>query len=261
MSPSKQVVDRQKDSTAVLASVNTHTAVIRDGLAATLGSHLAPDESLPDFGLVLTLIGRALDARTRVMAESDTQHSTELADDDGFRATRDERAAELVNTVTSLREALEGIYSATEIQRYGIKGSTPRDPAQIAAFATALADRLETDALPTPRFAANLDRLAIAAELRARVAPLGEALAHVAREAREAESTLVVRDTAVTAYERTFSRSAAALVALYRLAEQDELASRIRPSGRRPGRLAEPAEPDAFDPAVPPAPEGLPQEA
>lgn len=260
MPPSKQVVDRRKDARAVAESVNTHTAVVRDGLATLLGPYLAPGETLPDFVLLLALLSRSVQARAEAMVTADNHHSTEIADDDGFRATRDTLAAALVENVTSLREALDGIYGSDAIHRYGIKGTTPRDPAQIAAFADAMAERLEADDLPTPRFAANLDRSTISAKLRADAAPLHAALDDVAREVREAEGTLVVRDDAVTVYERTFGRSATALAALYRLAGQDELASRIRPSGRRPGRLAEPGEP-AVEPseALPPEP-GVPLE-
>jgi hypothetical protein len=243
MPPSKQVVDRQKDAVSVVSSVQTHASAIRTALAEELTPYLQSSETLPDLELLLTLVGRAIETRASEMSSADMEHQTELADDGGYRKARDLAAGDLISSITSMRGMLEGVFGQAEIQVYGIKGTTPRDPNQLVAFALALASHLEKEPLPKPKFAATLDRLALAADLRAKVTPLQEALEHVAREVREAESTLVARDAAMDTFDRTFSRSAAALTALFRLAGQDELASRVRPSGRNPGRLAEPTEP------------------
>jgi hypothetical protein len=194
-------------------------------------------------------MGRALHGAAEAMTAADVDHQTELADDDGHRKARDDQASELVAAVTQLREALDGVYGSEAIQTYGIKGTTPRDPAGIAAFARQMADRLSADALPKPKISASIDRNAAAADLMTRVGPLEAALSNVAREAREAEGTLVVRDAAMDRFDQTFGRTSAALVGLYRLGGQDELGSRIRPSRRRPGRLAEPGEAAADEPA------------
>ena len=239
MPPSKQIVDRTKDSIAVLASVNAHARLVETRLGELLKPHLRKGETMPDVSRLLELIARVVEARTEVMTGADTSHQTELADDEGFRRQRDERTADLVTIITQAREALDGVYGSGAIQRYGIKGTTPRDPAQLVAFATAMAQKLHAEALPAPRFTASVDRKAIAAEIRAGLAPLQDAIDHVAREVREAEGTLVARDAAVETFDATFSRAAATFVALYRLAGEDELAARIRPSVRRPGRLAQ----------------------
>lgn len=253
MNPSKQVVDRHKDAQSVVASVRIHAAAVQAGLAQVLTPHLRPGETLPDLGLTLALIGRWIEARDHALTTADTAHQTELADDDGFRDARDRSAAELYAWTTDLREALDGVFGSEAMATWGVSGKTPRDPSQLAAFAIDLAARLSASDLPTPRFTANVDRLSIAADLRARVTPLTDALADVAREFREAERTLIDRDAAMTSFDRVFGRTTAALSALYRLGGQDEPAARIRPSGRRPGRLAGPTEPADDQPAEPPA--------
>ena len=61
----------------------------------------------------------------------------------------------------------------------------------------------------------------------------------MAREAREAEQTLTRRRTALAANDLAFSCGADLLSALFWAAGEGDLADRVRPSKRRPGRVAE----------------------
>jgi hypothetical protein len=245
MPPSKQVVDREKSANLVVASVTTNAATTHSALDELLSPHLADGETLPDVGLLLTLFGRALGAASGALTAADGTYAAELADDDAFRIERDEATAALSSTTTRMREALDGVYGGAAMNAYGIRGLTPRDPAPLKAFASQVADLLETKELPPPALAdVRLDRAALAASLRQRIAPVEAALGHVDREIREAQATRVERDRAMDANDHAFQRTASAIAALYRLAGEDELAGQVRPSGRRPGRVAAPSEAD-----------------
>ena len=115
MPPSKQVVDRRKDALAVHASVETHRGLIADELGAALKPHLRSGEKLPDLTLLLTLLGRRIHASAEEMAETDTAHQTELADDDEPREKRNKLTATLVTEVVELRESLDGLCGSEAI--------------------------------------------------------------------------------------------------------------------------------------------------
>jgi hypothetical protein len=61
----------------------------------------------------------------------------------------------------------------------------------------------------------------------------------VEREAREAEATLVAKNAALAEYDATFSSVATVVSGLLRMGGSAELAARVRPSPRRPGRTVE----------------------
>jgi hypothetical protein len=71
-----------------------------------------------------------------------------------------------------------------------------------------------------------------------------KARAALATELRESEATQTAKDKAIVAYDRTFSRVATLAGALLEIAGESELAKRVRPSTRRPGRTVEDADPE-----------------
>ena len=98
----------------------------------------------------------------------------------------------------------------------------------------------------TPRadFRFSLDRNGFATDLEMALPPLESALESVANEAREAEVTLMQKRDAMMNNDRAFSRGASTLTVLFALAGLDDAASKVRPSGRKPGRTVEAEEPD-----------------
>ena len=67
---------------------------------------------------------------------------------------------------------------------------------------------------------------------------LTEARKDVAREAREAQATGVVKAKAMSAHDAMFSVGASFISAALSLVGEHELAERTRPSSRRPGTTA-----------------------
>ena len=98
--------------------------------------------------------------------------------------------------------------------------------------------RLEDDSLPwpKPRRGVSVDRKVFTEELSARVATLDSAVAHVATEAKELESTKLQRDKTQAAHDAVFGLTAGLSWEVFKAAGKVELADRIRPSARRPGQ-------------------------
>ncbi len=87
-----------------------------------------------------------------------------------------------------------------------------------------------------------------------RITPLEKAIDVVAREVREAEGTQATKNRALEAYDETFRKVATLLSATLSIAGEDELASRVRPTARRPGRTAGSEADSGEEPANPVAP-------
>src|SRR4051812_39816658 len=84
----------------------------------------------------------------------------------------------------------------------------------------------------------KIDRAAFAEEIDADLPALKKALSTVAKEEREKEGTQRAKNAAMAQSDSSFSNGAGWLAASCSLGGLEELAGKIRPSGRRPGRTA-----------------------
>ncbi|MBN2526395.1 MAG: hypothetical protein JXR76_08375 [Deltaproteobacteria bacterium] len=73
------------------------------------------------------------------------------------------------------------------------------------------------------------------------MAALTTALAAISEDVRQADIKLVEKREAMDAYDKGFSATADLISTLLKLAGEDELAKRVRPSSRRPGQTVEDA--------------------
>lgn len=71
------------------------------------------------------------------------------------------------------------------------------------------------------------------------VADLGVALEAVAVDRRENQLTLGEKNRTIAAYDTAFRATTHCLMGLFVAAGHDDLAARVKPSTRRPGRTAE----------------------
>ncbi|WP_437677433.1 hypothetical protein [Sorangium sp. So ce131] len=242
--PSRLVLDRQKRASAVIAAGETHADPIAAEVGALLSPYLRKGEQMPDVSLLAQLVARALaDARDR-MVTADEAHLVELSDDTTPREGRDEAAHELHDELSDLRDWLTGIYDAAALERLGLAQPPPRDPAQLERFTREVVRALSAKELPEPsRKGVRWDP----DETVLRIERLHDALlSHfmdVAREAREAEVTRLARHAAISTCDERFSRAAAFLAGLFRLAGHADLAHRVRPSTRRHGQVEADAPP------------------
>lgn len=241
---SKLILDRQNASDAVIEAVGQHLPAATDALTAVLSPYLHPGETLPDVGLLVQLVSRRLARLREQMVIADEAHEEELSDDLAPREARDDTAADLWAMLSETRELLKGVFGASALPSLGFKGGIPEEPEDLAIFSRRVVAALRAGTLPPPRAAAvAVDPVALVAPLADDLERLDHALDDVDREAREAEATLRDKQAALDRYDAGFAQCAAFLVGLFSLAGDDELAQRLRPSARRPGRLSEAHDP------------------
>jgi hypothetical protein len=238
---SKQVTDRQKSTRAVAAAADKHADEIGSHLGAMLSPHLQKGETMPDVALLARLVGRLVAVRCDALVAADRAHEAELSDDSAPREARDEAADHVRQVLVDLRSAVDTLYGAAGLTKLRLAAPVPTDPQVLATAGGNVLEALEdaTVKLAKPsRAGLKLDRQAFADDLSAEIPKLQAALKVVAREAREAEATLLAKTRAMADNDRDFSRGADLLSALAEAGGLDDLGKRVRPSGRRPGQTA-----------------------
>lgn len=243
--PSKQVTDREKSARAVAAAANTHAATVAASVEELLRQHLQKSEKMPDVGLLLVLVGRSIEAAFATLKAADKAHENELSDDAAPRERRDAAAESVRGTMVDLRAAIESAYGVDGLRALGIDAAVPEDPSVLAAVAERAStgiDKAQAKLPPPRRRGVKVDLAPFAEDLGTALPKLNKALSEVAREEREAEATLANKWTAMEKNDRTFARAASFLSAAAALGGHDEIAARVRPSGRRPGQTAAPNE-------------------
>ncbi|MEM7050325.1 MAG: hypothetical protein AAF604_11735 [Acidobacteriota bacterium] len=244
--PSKMVTDRQKSSLAVEAAASTHAAEVAATLTSRLAEWTEGEETVPDLELLQRLLGRLLAARRAAMVAADESHLDELADDSEPRRLRDERADKLRVNLRALRDLAEGLFGEGQGQALGLEGPVSADPVVLERQARRAMERLADESVPLPPTrmpSLQVDRADWLQVLEPDLTALADALAQVARERREAESSLLTKQGRIAEYDEAFLGAARLLEALYRTAGQPELADRVRPSSRRPGTTVADPEP------------------
>lgn len=244
---SKMVTDRQKGADAVAAIAAAQGATLSQSIRSVLAA--ADSTHLVQFVSQLTT---TLSESRDKMVIADANHERELADDPAARDERDRAVAELTAKLVEVRELLTGLYGSTTARQV-LPQATPQDPVVLARFAAEVSAQLGKVTLPASRIqGAHVDPTQVASEVVALERSLEGKLQAVAREVREAQDTLAKKNRAIEEYDRVFRGVATILAGLFTLANQDELAEKVRPSARRPGRTREQeqTEPEQTDPGV-----------
>ncbi len=232
-------VSREASAREVSNALLVHQQLVAAGVVEVLKGYLPPEQhaSIP---ALMAALGAVLNDAAEKMIVADVDHAAELADDAPHRAARDQAKATLRETLVALKDGLNSM-DPQSLGRFGLDITIPDHPQALLSLGNDVLGYLEdkTVAWPKPlRKGLILNRPDFVNYLRAEVPPLKAALDEVAREKREAEGTLKAKDLALAHYDQVFSKVANLGWALFRLAGEDKLADRIKPSPRRPGRTA-----------------------
>ena len=253
MASSKMVNDRQRAAMLVAEAAEIHGAEIGGKLEQvfTLPQQAEDEAPIPWAGVVRH-IGRSIRAKMDALIAADQAHLAEKADDAEPRNRRDRLQDSLYKRLTMLRNVLQAVYGDAAVHELGFVGSTPQGPIALCRLGRVVLANLPALAAFTPlapglSFDASLHASAMAAEVEG----LETALVDLAREAKELDATQVHKDQLLAEHDNHFAHGARALEALFTLAGAHELAARVRPSLRRPGRIHE--DPDSA-PDAPNAP-------
>ena len=151
----------------------------------------------------------------------------------GLRERRDELAQETYRLVGGVRQALEGVYGRKPAAKVlGVTGPTPREPERLRTVVQVAARQLGDSkvALPELRVAGLApDRAALAATLGQAHERFAEVLDELGDLERRVQALAQARDNAKARFRRFYVGWGRVLDGLYVVADQRELARRLRP--------------------------------
>ncbi len=232
---SKMVLDRQKSSSTVQSAGNGYEDKMATGMADIFGPEAAPATRT-----LLKLSVAKLRGDTEAMIRADDANLNETSDDSKLVTERDEDSAIVNAHLVDIREASETVYGPDFTRELGFKDDTPRDPVAVQRLGALVLRNLGSTTTPEPV------KVGLAMDLGAWKKPLAtglEELAHaiqaVSDDKRDADQTLVDKREAMGRYDRTFSTTANLISHMLRAAGEVELATRVRPSTRKPGQTVE----------------------
>jgi len=231
----KEVTNRDKSMRIVAAAGDESVERVRDAMCGDYGQEAARGVEVAQ---------RAVVARLRqtgaAMLAADDAHRDEQADDAEPRDERDAVAEEARGRLMTLRDAAQLGFGDKTVAALGFKGETPADPAAVLRLGNdvlrALA-KMKKGPTRIPDYV--FDPAAHSEPLAPLLKRLDKALGNVAAEAKQLDATFVAKQKAIGEFDRVFSRSANLISALLAAAGEDELARRVRPTGRHPGVLPE----------------------
>lgn len=249
---SDRVLALLRSSAKVEAEIETHTPEI----ALRLEERFTPrflsleDGSMPDFLGFLTALKNELSDSREEVSSTERRNIDLLRDVIKLRLERTELVGGLYEDFSNLRRTIEQMYEGVSGGAFvlaGFQGPTAEMPEKLLRQIEYAVSHLLDPALvlPAPRndgFAADPRRLA--QNLQPRVTRLRELLGEIRRVTSALNATRKKKNRAIQRHKATFLWVARSAEALFQLAGEPELAERIRPSVRRPGRRAAEVEPE-----------------
>ena len=238
------VYREQKRGRAVERAAREFLPKASEALAAELAAAGADEPGMPDGEELQRYAAKALAKAREAMNAADRAHREAMHRLPGLRARRDDLVGETYRLVGAVRQALEGAYGKKPAAKVlGVTGPTPREPERLRTVVQVAARQLGDSkvALPELRVAGLApDRAALAATLGQAHERFAEVLDELGDLERRVQALAQARDNAKARFRRFYVGWGRVLDGLYVVADQRELARRLRPT--EPAKAAEGAE-------------------
>ena len=227
------VYREQKRGRAVERAAREFLPKASEALAVELTAVGADEPGMPDGEELQRYAAKALAKAREAMSAADRAHREAMQKLPGLRERRDERAQETYRLVGGIRQALEGAYGKKPAAKVlGFSGPTPREPERLRTVIEVAARQLGDMGLALPELRIEglaPDRQALAATLgqaHERFAAVLDELGHLERQV---QALAQARDQAKARFRRFYVGWGRVLDGLYVVADQRELARRLRP--------------------------------
>ena len=174
------------------------------------------------------------------MISANTVHLGQLALIVDLKERRDELKGTLFNRFLKARHTIETLFGSDKrFPVLAITGDTPDDPTGLVAQVRETVGFLRDPKVKAPEL--DLDGIALdpptmADQLATGADELDGVLVDINEAEKQADVTRQAKNEAIATYDRKFLRVARLAEALFHFAGMHELADRVRPSTRRPGR-------------------------
>ncbi len=238
---SKEVTDRQTSCQYLLAAFARQGGQVARSLHETSLPHLAGDDPGSAFEITLGALAGRLGASIDTLVALDEKVYQIEAHLDERRRKRRTAAQRLGRLVVRLRISIENQYQAPQIARLGFETPTPRKPVPLLRLAERLAVTFASEDLDellgVSPFKRPFEPRSEHSELAAGVDELRRILRQIDEGQRDLDRARIDKRRAMKEHDVVFLHTARTFESFCRLVDENELADRVRPSLRRPGRI------------------------
>jgi hypothetical protein len=249
---SKEVTDRFRSCLYVLSALRLEGPKVAATVLHLVRPELGEDDEEPGFLGPVTALGRKMRAAAQRLVTADEELRTASASEGTLRRRRDQKSHALAQQIVGLRQVIAGQYVAPDLDGLGLQRLRPRDPVTVLRRAKAIVKAFQSDdvgeMLGEALFEGASEGRSHAVELAPALAELEASMEQVNEARRLIDLARVEKNDAMAAYDEIFLRTTRMFEDLCRYAGERELADKVRPSARNPGRTEEEPEgvPDDF---------------
>lgn len=243
---SKTTADRGKITRTITSTVDANSQEAGSAFEKLLFPNGVPPNLTAED--VLIAISGVLGRRYQTLEAADIERASETQDDDALRDLRDSLVPETRDQVMAIESIVEAHWGERGVGAVGLEGNTPRSPDHLLHYGRNVSSKLaRLDNMDT-RLSVNpppLDQLAD--ELDDLLDELAGVIDDLQIDVRETENARAERNRALDEWDETYSPVASIVENIFRLAELEAQAERVRPTSRRRSGRPEPEDLDEDD--------------
>ncbi len=236
---SKETADREKACRFLLAAFFRHGLEIGQKLVEIFQPHQQEGDPEPGFYGTIVAFGRGLKNAIEKVVRADKVLFAANAALDAARQSRDDKASHLGSKISALRNVCKALFVDLSVHQLGFDQRTAQDPVPLLIQADRVVEHLRSDEATTAEYrfeGDDFDPRKYADEVAADARGVRDSLDEVADTGRRAETALLEKRGVTKEYDRLFLHGARTFESHCRLVGKNDLAERIRPSEKRPGR-------------------------
>ena len=231
---SKEVLTRERNARSLQAALEQQGHNIARRLAEELGTPV--DDPAATFLPTTQALARSLTAALTQLVTADDHVAHELARLQDLRKTRDQAMHRLRQSIVHLRRMLTGHYVSPNLVRLGIGEHTARSPFTLLRQANRLTQAARgedlVEVLGAPFVSAPADFHTLFLDLAPTTQTLRTTLQAIDEAQRDLDLAREERRQSLATFDRLYLHTARTLESFCHLANEPELAERIRPTQR-----------------------------